>query len=220
MMGVEENEDLNVLLEQERQARQDLERQLAELKNAPAELGETGLKALQKEREAKKELERQLAELKGKAQAGDVLANELQLTKQQLQARIAATEKAESELKAQIEERDRRLQDFQIENQFTKAAASISLNSKYVSTLLKAHRSDFKLADDGSIVSANGLTLEQWLVETRNVYPELFNAPAMAGSGATPSRDRNGKAKVINRQDAQGFLSNLDGIIEGTILTE
>jgi hypothetical protein len=214
-----DEQELSSLLQQEREVRKELERQLAELKDSTLDLGDTGLKALQKEREARKDLERQLAELRGKAQAGDVLASELQLTKAQLQARIEATQKLETDLKFQIEERDRNLQSIQIENQFTKAAAAISLNSKYVQVLLNAHKSDFRFSPDG-IVTTNGLTLEQWLQSTRDNFPEFFNAPQISGSGAVQSRSANSKSKFISRDDSKSFLSNLDGIISGEIQTE
>lgn len=186
----------------------------------PENLGDAGLEALRKEREARKQLEKELAEIKAKAQAGDVLAGELQLTRKQLQEQMAAKEKAESEMRSQIEERDKRIADIVVENNFNKAASALALSSEYIPLLLNAHRHEFKISDDGSVIAADGRTLQQWFEGTREKLPALFSAPHVSGSGSKESRQSNGKTKVVSRDDAKGFLSNLDGIISGEIMTE
>lgn len=183
-------------------------------------LGEAGLSALQKEREARKQLERELTDLKGKANSGDVLASELQLTRTQLQAEIAAKQKIESDMRSQIEERDKRIADIVVENQFNRAASKINLAAEYSPLIFNAHRHEFKLDEQGNVVAADGRSLDQWLEGTREKLPALFSAPSLGGSGAKESRHGSGKAKVISREDARGFLSNLDGIISGEIQTE
>lgn len=183
-------------------------------------LGENGLSALQKEREARKQLERELADLKNKANSGDVLASELQLTRSQLQAEIAAKQKIEAEMRSQIEDREKRIADILVENHFNRAAAKINLASEYLPLIFNAHRHEFKVDDTGRVVAADGRTLEQWLEGTREKLPALFSAPGIGGSGAKESRQSNGKTKVISRDDAKTFLSNLDGIISGEIQTE
>lgn len=183
-------------------------------------LGETGLSALHKEREARKQLERELADLRGKANSGDVLASELQLTRTQLQAEIAAKQKIEAEMRLQIEERDKRIADIVVENQFNRAAAKINLASEYSPLIFNAHRHEFKVDDAGQVVAADGRTLEQWLEGTREKLPALFSAPGIGGSGAKESRHSGGKSKAISRDDPKAFLSNLDGIISGEIQTD
>lgn len=183
-------------------------------------LGENGLSALQKEREARKALERELADLKGKANSGDVLASELQLTRTQLQAEIAAKQKAEAEMRSQIEERDKKIADIVVENQFNRAAAKINLASEYLPLIFNAHRHEFKVDEQGNVVAADGRTLDQWLEGTREKLPALFSAPGVGGSGAKESRQNNGKSRVISREDSKSFLSNLDAIISGEIQTE
>ena len=183
-------------------------------------LGEAGFSALQKEREARKQLERELSELKAKANSGDVLASELQLTRSQLQAEIAAKQKIENDMRSQIEERDKKIADIVVENHFNRAASRINLANEYLPLIFNAHRHEFKLDDSGNVVAADGRTLDQWLEATRDKLPALFSAPQLGGSGAKESRQSSGKSKVISRDDVRGFLSNLDGIISGEIQTE
>ena len=70
-------------------------------------LGENGLEALRKEREERKKLEIQLKELRGKAEAGDILAGEIQEYKAKLQTKEQEYTQNLEQLKGEISQREK-----------------------------------------------------------------------------------------------------------------
>lgn len=184
-------------------------------------LGDTGLEALRKEREARKELERQLRELKSKAEAGDILAGELQEYKSKLEQQKQESNQTVEQLKTEIVNREKIIAQTKIETEFLKTAGDIQLNSKFQSLLLNAHKHEFTVVD-GVVKTADGKTIKEWLQNQREQYPELFDAPRISGSGAGISRSGNGSNKraIISADNSRDFLANLDGIIDGSVVTE
>ncbi len=184
-------------------------------------LGENGLEALRKEREERKKLEQQLKELKGKAEAGDILAGEIQEYKTKLQTREQEYNQSIEQLKGEISQREKIITSSKIESEFLKTAGEIQLNSKFQNLLLNAHRHEFTVTD-GVIKTADGKTVKEWLENQRSQYPELFDAPKTSGSGMSGSRSNSSGTRriVINSSNNQEFLNNLDGIIDGSVSVE
>lgn len=183
-------------------------------------LGETGLEALRKEREERKKLEQQLRELKGKAEAGDVLAGEIQEYKAKLQAKEQEYTQNLEQLKGEISQREKIITQSKIESEFLKIAGEIQLNSKFQGLLLNAHKHEFTVLD-GVVKTNDGRTVREWLENQRSQYPELFDAPKTSGSGMGGSRSNSsGARRVIDSSNSQQFLNNLDGIIDGSVLVD
>lgn len=183
-------------------------------------LGETGLEALRKEREERKKLEQQLKELKGKAEAGDVLAGEIQEYKAKLQAKEQEYTQNLEQLKGEISQREKIITQSKIESEFLKIAGEIQLNSKFQGLLLNAHKHEFTVLD-GVVKTNDGRTVREWLENQRSQYPELFDAPKTSGSGMGGSRSNSsGARRVIDSSNSQQFLNNLDGIIDGSVLVD
>lgn len=201
--------------DQENQNQQPTENQ-----NQP--LGDTGLEALRKEREARKKLEAELKELRNKAQAGDILAGELQEYKSKLEQQSKESSQTVEQLKAEIANREKIITQTKIETEFLKTAGEIQLNSKFQGLLLNAHKHEFTVVEGVVKTAADGKTVKDWLQNQRDQYPELFDAPRISGSGAGISRNGNGSDKrtVISADNSRDFLSNLDGIIDGSVVTE
>lgn len=183
-------------------------------------LGNTGLDALRKEREERKRLEQQLRELKSKADAAEVLAGEIQEYKSKLQSKDQEYSQNVEQLKSEIAQREKIITSSKIESEFLKTAGEIQLNSKFQGLLLNAHKHEFAVID-GAVKTADGKTVKEWLEIQRNQYPELFDAPKISGSGMGGSRSNSsGARRVIDSSDSQQFLSNLDGIIDGSVSVE
>lgn len=183
-------------------------------------LGETGLEALRKEREERKKLEQQLKELEGKAEAGDVLAGEIQEYKAKLQAKEQEYTQNLEQLKGEISQREKIITQSKIESEFLKIAGEIQLNSKFQGLLLNAHKHEFTVLD-GVVKTNDGRTVREWLENQRSQYPELFDAPKTSGSGMGGSRSNSsGARRVIDSSNSQQFLNNLDGIIDGSVLVD
>lgn len=183
-------------------------------------LGETGLEALRKEREERKKLEQQLKELKGKAEAGDVLAGEIQEYKAKLQAKEQEYTQNLEQLKGEISQREKIITQSKIESEFLKIAGEIQLNSKFQGLLLNAHKHEFTVLD-GVVKTNDGKTVREWLENQRSQYPELFDAPKTSGSGMGGSRSNSsGARRVIDSSNSQQFLNNLDAIIDGSVLVD
>lgn len=194
--------------------------QLPDNQNQNQPLGDTGLEALRREREARKKLESELKELRGKAQAGDILATELQEYKSKLEQQKQESNQTVEQLKTEIVNREKIIAQTKIETEFLKTAGEIQLNSKFQNLLLNAHRHEFTVVD--GVVTADGKTVKEWLQNQRDQYPELFDAPRVSGSGAGISRNGNGSSKraIISADNSRDFLANLDGIIDGSVVTE
>ena len=186
-----------------------------------ASLGENGLEALRKEREERKKLEIQLKELRGKAEAGDILAGEIQEYKAKLQTKEQEYNQSIEQLKGEISQREKIITQSKIESEFLKTAGEIQLNSKFQGLLLNAHKDQFTVAD-GVVKTADGKTVKEWLENQRSQYPELFDAPKTSGSGMGGSRSNSSGTRrtVINSSNNQEFLNNLDGIIDGSVSVE
>lgn len=182
-------------------------------------LGETGLEALRKEREERKKLEQQLKELEGKAEAGDVLAGEIQEYKAKLQAKEQEYTQNLEQLKGEISQREKIITQSKIESEFLKIAGEIQLNSKFQGLLLNAHKHEFTVLD-GVVKTNDGRTVREWLENQRSQYPELFDAPKTSGSGMGGSRSNSSARRVIDSSNSQQFLNNLDGIIDGSVLVD
>lgn len=184
-------------------------------------LGETGLEALRKEREERKKLEQQLKELRGKAEAGDILAGEIQEYKTKLQTKEQEYAQSLEQLKGEISQREKIITSSKIESEFLKTAGEIQLNSKFQGLLLNAHKHEFAVID-GAVKTADGKTVKEWLENQRSQYPELFDAPKTSGSGIGGSRSNSSGARrtVIDSSNNQQFLNNLDGIIDGSVSVE
>lgn len=184
-------------------------------------LGDTGLEALRKEREERKKLEQQLKELRGKAEAGDILAGEIQEYKTKLQTKEQEYTQNLEQLKGEISQREKIITSSKIESEFLKTAGEIQLNSKFQSLLLNAHKHEFTVID-GVVKTADGKTVKEWLENQRSQYPELFDAPKTSGSGIGGSRfnSSGGRRTVIDSSNNQQFLNNLDGIIDGSVFVE
>jgi hypothetical protein len=184
-------------------------------------LGDTGLEALRKEREERKKLEQQLKELRGKAEAGDILAGEIQEYKTKLQIKEQEYTQNLEQLKGEISQREKIITSSKIESEFLKTAGEIQLNSKFQSLLLNAHKHEFTVID-GVVKTADGKTVKEWLENQRSQYPELFDAPKTSGSGIGGSRSNSsgGRRTVIDFSNNQQFLNNLDGIIDGSVFVE
>jgi len=184
-------------------------------------LGDTGLEALRKEREERKKLEQQLKELRGKAEAGDILAGEIQEYKTKLQTKEQEYTQNLEQLKGEISQREKIITSSKIESEFLKIAGEIQLNSKFQSLLLNAHKHEFTVID-GVVKTADGKTVKEWLENQRSQYPELFDAPKTSGSGIGGSRSNSsgGRRTVIDSSNNQQFLNNLDGIIDGSVFVE
>lgn len=195
--------------------------QLPDNQNQNQPLGDTGLEALRREREARKKLESELKELRGKAQAGDILATELQEYKSKLEQQKQESNQTVEQLKTEIVNREKIIAQTKIETEFLKTAGEIQLNSKFQNLLLNAHRHEFTVVD-GVVKTADGKTVKEWLQNQRDQYPELFDAPRVSGSGAGISRNGNGSSKraIISADNSRDFLANLDGIIDGSVVTE
>ena len=185
-----------------------------------ASLGENGLEALRKEREERKQLEIQLKELRGKAEAGDILAGEIQEYKAKLQTKEQEYTQNLEQLKGEISQREKIITQSKIESEFLKTASEIQLNSKFQGLLLNAHKHEFTVTD-GVVKTADGKTVKEWLENQRSQYPELFDAPKTSGSGMGGSRSNSsGARRVIDFSNSQQFLNNLDGIIDGSVSVE
>lgn len=195
--------------------------QLPDNQNQNQPLGDTGLEALRREREARKKLESELKELRGKAQAGDILATELQEYKSKLEQQKQESNQTVEQLKTEILNREKIIAQTKIETEFLKTAGEIQLNSKFQNLLLNAHKHEFTVVD-GVVKTADGKTVKEWLQNQRDQYPELFDAPRVSGSGAGISRNGNGSSKraIISADNSRDFLANLDGIIDGSVVTE
>lgn len=194
--------------------------QLPDNQNQNQPLGDTGLEALRREREARKKLESELKELRGKAQAGDILATELQEYKSKLEQQKQESNQTVEQLKTEIVNREKIIAQTKIETEFLKTAGEIQLNSKFQNLLLNAHRHEFTVVD-GVVKTADGKTVKEWLQNQRDQYPELFDAPRVSGSGAGISRGNGfSKRAVISADNSRDFLANLDGIIDGSVVTE
>jgi hypothetical protein len=199
----------------------DILNQSSDSENLPLSsgLGETGLEsALRKEREERKKLEQQLKDLKGKAEAGDILAGEVQEYKAKLQTKEQEYNQSIEQLKGEISQREKIITQSKIESEFLKTAGEIQLNSKFQGLLLNAHKHEFTVAD-GVVKTADGKTVKEWLENQRSQYPELFDAPKTSGSGMGGSRSNSSGTRrtVINSSNNQQFLDNLDGIIDGSV---
>jgi hypothetical protein len=183
-------------------------------------LGDTGLEALRKEREERKKLEQQLKELRGKAEAGDILAGEIQEYKTKLQTKEQEYTQNLEQLKGEISQREKIITSSKIESEFLKTAGEIQLNSKFQGLLLNAHKHEFTVVD-GVVKTVDGKTVKEWLENQRSQYPELFDAPKTSGSGIGGSRSNpsGGRRTVIDSSNQQ-FLNNLDGIIDGSVSVE
>lgn len=183
-------------------------------------LGDTGLEALRKEREERKKLEQQLKELRGKAEAGDILAGEIQEYKTKLQTKEQEYTQNLEQLKGEIAQREKIITSSKIESEFLKTAGEIQLNSKFQLLLLNAHQHEFTV-QDGVVKTADGKTVKEWLENQRNQYPELFDAPKTSGSGMSGTRLTGGNRRaVIDSSNPKQFLDNLDGIIDGSVVVE
>ena len=198
----------------------DILNQSSDSENLPLSsgLGETGLEALRKEREERKKLEQQLKDLRGKAEAGDILAGEIQEYKTKLQTQQQEYTQNLEQLKGEISQREKIITQSKIESEFLKTAGEIQLNSKFQGLLLNAHKDQFTVAD-GVVKTADGKTVKEWLENQRSQYPELFDAPKTSGSGMGGSRSNSlgTRRTVINSSNNQQFLDNLDGIIDGSV---
>ena len=196
--------------------------QFSDSENLPLSsgLGETGLEALRKEREERKKLEQQLKELRGKAEAGDILAGEIQEYKTKLQTKEQEYAQNLEQLKGEIFQREKIITSSKIESEFLKTAGEIQLNSKFQGLLLNAHKHEFTVLD-GVVKTADGKTVKEWLENQRSQYPELFDPPKTSGSGMGGSRSNSsGARRVIDFSNSQQFLNNLDGIIDGSVSVE
>jgi hypothetical protein len=184
-------------------------------------LGDTGLEALRKEREERKKLEQQLKELRGKAEAGDILAGEIQEYKTKLQIKEEEHTQSLDQLRGEKLALEKIITSSKIESEFLKTAGEIQLNSKYQGLLLDAHKHEFTVID-GAVKTADGKTVKEWLENQRSQYPELFDAPKTSGSGIGGSRSNSsgGRRTVIDSSNNQQFLDNLDGIIDGSVSVE
>lgn len=188
----------------------------------PDQLGDSGLEALRKEREQRKLLEQQLKELKSKVDSSEILVNELNEYKTKLQTKDQEYNQNIEQLKNEIANREKIISQNRIETEFLKTAGEIQLNSKFQNLLLNAHKHEFTVID-GVVKTADGKTIKEWLQSQRDQYPELFDAPKISGSGVGISRSSgnfSGKKSVISADDVKQFLANLDGIIDGSVLTE
>ena len=201
----------------------DILNQSSDSENLPLSsgLGETGLEALRKEREERKKLEQQLKDLTRKAEAGDILAGEVQEYKAKLQTQQQEYTQNLEQLKGEISQREKIITQSKIESEFLKTAGEIQLNSKFQGLLLNAHKDQFTVAD-GVVKTADGKTVKEWLESQRSQYPELFDAPKTSGSGMGGSRSNSSGTRrtVINSSNNQEFLNNLDGIIDGSVSVE
>jgi hypothetical protein len=184
-------------------------------------LGDTGLEALRKEREERKKLEQQLKELKGKAEAGDILAGEIQEYKTKLQIKEEEHTQSLDQLRGEKLALEKIITSSKIESEFLKTAGEIQLNSKYQGLLLNGHKHEFTVVD-GVVKTVDGKTVKEWLENQRSQYPELFDAPKTSGSGIGGSRSNSsgGRRTVIDSSNNQQFLDNLDGIIDGSVSVE
>jgi TolA-binding protein len=184
-------------------------------------LGDTGLEALRKEREERKKLEQQLKDLKGKAEAGDILASEIQEYKTKLQIKEEEHTQSLDQLRGEKLALEKIITSSKIESEFLKTAGEIQLNSKFQGLLLNAHKHEFTVVD-GVVKTVDGKTVKEWLENQRSQYPELFDAPKTSGSGIGGSRSNpsGGRRTVIDSSNNQQFLNNLDGIIDGSVSVE
>jgi hypothetical protein len=184
-------------------------------------LGDTGLEALRKEREERKKLEQQLKELKGKAEAGDILAGEIQEYKTKLQTKEEEHSQSLDQLRGEKLALEKIITSSKIESEFLKTAGEIQLNSKYQGLLLNGHKHEFTVVD-GVVKTVDGKTVKEWLENQRSQYPELFDAPKTSGSGIGGSRSNSSgnRKSVIDSSNNQQFLDNLDGIIDGSVSVE
>lgn len=189
--------------------------------NTGTNFGDTGIEALRKEREERKKLEQQLKDLKGKAEAGDILAGEIQEYKSKLEQQRQEFNQSIEQLKSEIAQREKIITSSKVETEFLKTAGEIQLNSKFQNLLLSAHKHEF-VVTDGVVKTADGKTVKEWLENQRNHYPELFDAPKTSGSGIGVNRSSGSRTSrtVIDSSDPKQFLDNLDGIISGTVTTE
>lgn len=184
-------------------------------------LEQPGLVALRKERERADELQRQLRDLQGKVQSSDVLASEVQQLRNSLVESESQKNKDLAETRAILQQKDDALNNLRIEQQFNRVAVNVRLNPVYQSLLLSANKSDFKVSDDGVVLTVDGKSIADWMEIQRSTLPELFDAPGISGSGSRTSRNINsGGKRVVSRDDSKVFMQNLDAIADGTVTTE
>lgn len=201
---------------------EDNQLQQPQIQQPDQQLGDSGIEALRKEREQRKLLEQQLRELKSKVDSSEILVNELNEYKTRLQTKDQEYNQNIEQLKNEILNREKIISQNRIETEFLKTAGEIQLNSKFQNLLLNAHKHEFTVID-GVVKTADGKTVKEWLQSQRDQYPELFDAPKISGSGVGISRNSgnsSGRKSIISADDAKQFLANLDGIIDGSVLTE
>jgi hypothetical protein len=181
-------------------------------------LEQPGLEALRKERERANALESELKDLRSKNQGTEMLAEQLSQTKKQLMDFQSAKEKELSELKRDLELRDKEILEVRIERKFKASSIAYQLNADYQDVLLAAYKSNMKLEDDTLLVGDK--SFDDWIVSQRAKLQRIFDAPNTSGSGATQS-DRTGytQKRSIPRDDSSAFIDNLEAIAKGKIDT-
>lgn len=177
-----------------------------------------GLDALRKERDRADAAERKLKELEMKVGSADVLANELNATKNTLASIRKQGEEVQKELSQKLLEKEKALQQLKIEQTFNRSAIANKLNPVYADLLLKANQSDFIATEDG-IKTTDGRTIDDWISAKKSELPQIFLPPEINGTGIQQSQSNGSKKISVSRDNASEFLSNLDAIATGEIDT-
>lgn len=182
------------------------------------ELQQPGLDALRKERERADAAEKLLKELQGKVGSADVLASELNNTKALLTAEQKKRETEFAEIQKTLAERESAIASLKVEQAYNKAAVAAKLNPTYTELLLKANSSEFVVGETG-ILTKDGKTLDDWILDKKTEMPQLFLAPEISGSGSVQGRVTTNKKGVVSRDNSADFIANLDAIAKGEIET-
>jgi uncharacterized coiled-coil protein SlyX len=182
------------------------------------QLQQPGLDALRKERDRADAAEKRLKELEMKVGSADVLANELNQTKNTLASIQKQGEEVQQQLNQKLLEKEKALQQLKIEQTFNRSAIANKLNPVYADLLLKANQNDFIATDDG-IKTTDGRTIDDWLSAKKSELPQLFLPPDINGTGMQQSQSNGAKKVSVSRDNSAEFLSNLDAIADGQIDT-
>jgi len=218
---------------------------LVELRSVEELHDVSGLKsALEREREARRKAEQEAKrkardEVKAKAEsveeAGpapdseaqrikDLAEQRLQKERSQFEARIAALESSNEELRGELTAKGRKLGQVLIDASVTRAfdGLGIKVRPGALDDVLARARQKWTLNQDGSPTAAEGDGQEPpdfkaWAASLYKSAAHLFETNA--GGGAPPRGGDIGPAgrKRISRHDKKAFSENLDGIARGEV---
>lgn len=157
-------------------------------------------------------------ELSGKAHKAGVTSEELDRLRAEIRADF---EKGEwGQFKTKAEELAAENRQLKLDNVVKAAMAKSGVRAERVDDLFRLKAAEFDLTEDGKPMLRNrmGTPVEKYLAEDLSKeYPEFYQGSGSSGGGASRSAAGGLGPRSISRSDSKAFLSNLDGLADGSV---